>query len=57
MNLPDNLHRILKDQIVEQEMWHLFVLVSFQQEIECIEKEEILVDQSLSEIENHILNY
>jgi hypothetical protein len=57
MNLPDNLHRILKDQIVEQEMWHLFVLVSFQQEIECIEKEEILVDQSLSGIENHILNY
>ncbi len=57
MDVPYNLHRRLKDQVAEQVMWPLFVFASFQQEIECIEREDILVDQSRSGIENKICNY
>ncbi len=56
MDVPYNLHRRLRDQVVEQEIRHWFVLVSFPREIEYIEKEEILVDQSLSEIKNEIIS-
>ncbi len=56
MDVPYNLHRRLRDQVVEQETRHWFVLLSFPREIEYIEKEEILVDQSLSGIENEIIS-